>query len=55
MYKLPFKHIRLEYENSWISKEIKNVKLSERSLHTFLEKVGKDRSSIIEFLKSFIK
>ena len=54
MHKLPFKHMRLQYKDSWISEEIKNVKLSERSLHTLLEEVGKDRSSIIEFLRSFI-
>ena len=46
--------MRLQYKYSWISEEIKNVKLSERSLHTLLEEVGKDRRSIIEFLRSFI-
>jgi len=54
MHYSPLKNMSIHYEDSWLSEEIKDVRLSDKSLHMLLEEVGGDRGSIVRFLRRFI-
>ncbi|MEW6215762.1 MAG: transposase [Nitrospirota bacterium] len=50
----PLKHMELHYHDSWLSEEIPGACLSKNILHQILEVMGRNRGTIVEFLKGFI-
>ena len=54
MYYSPLKNMSIHYEDSWLSEEIKDVRLSDKSLHMLFEEIGGDRGSIVRFLRRFV-
>ena len=54
MHNSPLKNMRIYYEDSWLSEEIKGARLSDKVLHTLFEEVGRDRERIVKFLRRFV-
>lgn len=54
IHQSPLKHIRLHYQDSWVSEEMPDAHLDEKSLHNLLKEIGRNRERIIEFLKCFM-
>jgi len=54
MYQAPLKHMEVHYQDSWLSEELPDASLSKNVLHNILEAVGRDRKTIVEFLRGFI-
>lgn len=54
MHRCPLKNMPIYYQDSWLSEEIKDVRLHEKAIHNLLEDVGRDREAIVEFLRDFI-
>lgn len=54
IHQSPLKHMEVHYQDSWFSEEFPNAYLSKNTLHQILESVGRDRESIVEFLRGFI-
>ncbi len=54
LHQSPLKHIEFLYQDSWISEELSSASLSKNTLHQILEDMGRERKTIIEFLRGFI-
>lgn len=54
MKRAPLKHMQLHYQDSFISEEIRNVRLHKNAIRDLLVEIGANRESIIKFLKLFI-
>lgn len=52
-YKSALKHIRVHYEDSFISEEIMGARLNNRGIHNLLVEVGADREKVVDFLKGY--
>jgi len=50
----PLKNMRIAYQDSWLSEEFKDARLSKDFMGHLLETVGHRRESIVLFLKEFI-
>lgn len=54
MHACPLKHLRIHYEDSFLSEEFKDVRIHDKFLSEFLKNLGSDRERIILFLREFI-
>ncbi|MGQ9571540.1 MAG: transposase [Thermodesulfovibrionales bacterium] len=54
LHQSPLKHMELYYHDSWICEELPEACLSKNILHQILESVGRERETIVKFLRSFI-
>ncbi|HOJ38862.1 MAG TPA: transposase [bacterium] len=54
MYQSPLKHIEFHYQESWLSEVMPDASLSKNIVGKILEEIGRDRETIVEFLKGFI-
>jgi len=55
MYRCPLKNSFLQYQDSWLSEEVKGCSFDEHSIHQLLEEVGRRREDIVRFLKRLMK
>jgi len=54
MYQSVLKHMELHYQESWLSEVMPDASLSKNIVGKILEEIGRDRETIVEFLKGFI-
>lgn len=53
LHQSPLKHFDLHYQTSFISEELKQVRLGDKAITAWLREVGKQRSQIVSFLQHF--
>ena len=55
IHRTALKNVRLHYQDSWLSEEVRDAKLDEHSIHNLLEEVGRQRADIVRFLKAITR